>query len=700
MRRILITLACAVLITSSVFAIDVVVDPVSGTNGSNPTDTIVDAIAQINAGADESNSVTLLENGVHVIPASTVSTINNYKSINFSSEVGADYAVIRLSTGGQYNWTINQDAATTGSVTFKNIGIIPQAGQTYGNNSNDGLRINNGTVIFADCVLTNNNGSDGLGSINGDAAYTGTDCVGDDWVQAVDCALTFSNCTITGCNDDAILINNAGAGEPLGLVLEKGTFVGNNGGAGVQVYGANVALVLDGSEGRVLIANCGQRPSTTDTGIKFFWDTGCSLTMNKADVIGCTNAAIYDFEGVPEIDITDSRIALGNSGSATPGGNFVINDTSNDSPYVQTINITRSTLHDCLGADPEGLGIRFVNDSANDPQPTYNITDSIISGAGDTFVMLGNAPTAVNRTGGAIVTAGPDAIVAPGDLGTTTGAVVADPAYVTQTYATGRHMNNGEFLLPSAAAYLTAAPDGGILKGGSPATGNDIQTYHREVAATEGGLQVAPDGADLLNGNVCSIISGGWHPANTNPADQEPAFTDGAGLAGLAGLLNDFPGAATPAISVVWDLGGPTDIGEIRVFSGNAGADGRIFHNYDAYVTYDSTPTTVSLWTPMVFQVTPTDIPGDNNASDQASLSVIQSNGSSHLAYGATGLRMDFYSVSNTAKAFWDPYDPSDVKHDIDGQVPTIESPLITEVDVYGVKTYTPPSSVSDWNLF
>ena len=36
----------------------------------------------------------------------------------------------------------------------------------------------------------------------------------------------------------------------------------------------------------------------------------------------------------------------------------------------------------------------------------------------------------------------------------------------------------------------------------------------------------------------------GWHPANTNPADQLSAFTDGAGMlsSGLTGLLNDnFP---------------------------------------------------------------------------------------------------------------------------------------------------------------
>lgn len=30
-----------------------------------------------------------------------------------------------------------------------------------------------------------------------------------------------------------------------------------------------------------------------------------------------------------------------------------------------------------------------------------------------------------------------------------------------------------------------------------------------------------------------------WHPANTNPADQEAAFTDGQGLGGLTWLLND-----------------------------------------------------------------------------------------------------------------------------------------------------------------
>ena len=70
----------------------------------------------------------------------------------------------------------------------------------------------------------------------------------------------------------------------------------------------------------------------------------------------------------------------------------------------------------------------------------------------------------------------------------------------------------------------------------------------------------------------------GWHPANGNPADHLPAFTDGAGLlgSGLTGLLNDFPAPGIPAKTVQYSFPA-TDIARLQVLTGNAGADGRIF---------------------------------------------------------------------------------------------------------------------------
>src|SRR5690606_39636277 len=96
-------------------------------------------------------------------------------------------------------------------------------------------------------------------------------------------------------------------------------------------------------------------------------------------------------------------------------------------------------------------------------------------------------------------------------------------------------------------------------------------------------------------------IIGGFHDTNTLPADQEAAFTDGAGLTAIAGLLRDFPGENTPAWSGFWDLGNVSaDLTEIRVFSGNPGKDGRVWHHYDVYTTTDPAPAGGSTWTPQI----------------------------------------------------------------------------------------------------
>lgn len=682
---------------SAAFALNLTVDAVSGTASGNPTNSIIDAIAQINAGSDVDNNVTLNENAPHIIPATTVSTIGAGKNIYFAGEPGPDYAIVRLSSGGGYNWTVTQDASHGTSITFTNVGFIPQSGQSYANNGNDGFRFNNGQVIFTDCVFTFNNGSDGLGSIEGDAPYAAANNVGDDWVYSANAELIFHGCSLSGCYDDAILIGAGSRTGPIQLRLDEGTFVGNIGGAGIQVYDANSAVTLDGTDGRVLIANCGMRAGAPDTGVKFFWDAGCSFTMNKADILGCTNASFYDFEGIPSIDITDSRIALGNSGSATPAANFIISDGSNDSAYPQIINITRSTFHDCLGNAPDDKGIWFINSSANDPQPTWNISESILSGAGDTFLMVGNAPSTVTTSQIAVVQNGTHAVGAPGDLGTAGTVETNDPAYLSTTYVTGRGQLNGAYLLPTTASYKTAA-GGEFLKGGAPGVEN-VTFTHQQIAPLPSGLQVTPASDDLINGIVATLISGGFHPANSVPADHEPAFTDGAGLGALTGLLNDFPGEGTPAWSGFWPLASPSDIAEIRVFSGNNGGDGRIYHNYDAYVTFDATPAAGSTWIPLAKSVTPANFGVANTAGDDASLSVIQNDPLNKLAYGVTGLRIDFYAVSNTALRFQDQWNAGNA-NDADTFVAAFESPLIYEVDVYGTEVFGPPTNVSDWSLF
>lgn len=208
-------------------------------------------------------------------------------------------------------------------------------------------------------------------------------------------------------------------------------------------------------------------------------------------------------------------------------------------------------------------------------------------------------------------------------------------------------------------------------------------------------LSIQPDGADLLNGNVASRISGGFHSANTDPADHEPAFTDGVPLGALTGLLADFPGQNVPAWDGFWilDSGNPVDLREIRVFSGNEGRDGRVYHHYDAWVTSDPAPSAASSWTLLAAEIVPAPFGTSNAAGDtEATLTRLTNPDGGNLASGATGLRLAFYAVSRNDGVLHDDWDAC-TGEDRDGAGAAFQSPLIYEVDAY-VGDGTQPSSL------
>lgn len=462
-RKILSIMVVLIIIASASYPLSITVAPSSGTPGGNPTTTIADAITQINAGADADNTIVLRNTeGAHVLPAMTTWTFNAGKNCTFNAEAGQPVIVLTWTTG-RYMLTIN--AGATETLTFNNIGFVPQTGLTYAGNVADGFNAATGNYVFTNCVFSFNDGANGVGSQEGDTAFTGTNCVGDDWIQFNGPGnASFHNCTVTGCQDDAILIGNtASTGQT--LLLDQGTCIANVGGAGIQVFDKYVTVTMDGAAGRVLIANTGQRSGADDVGVKFFWDAGCQFNMTLADIITTTNAGFYDFEGVPTINITDSRIAFCNSRNATPGGIFCVWDSSADSAYSQAINLTRVTFHDCQGTAPENR-IFYYEDGAAQPQPTYTIRDSIFSGAGNTFDMLNAGTVAVNQSHCAVVTAGAYAVGAVGDMGA--GSVSADPNYKSLTYTIGRGQANPDFLYPQATEYQTAASWEGVLRGGAP----------------------------------------------------------------------------------------------------------------------------------------------------------------------------------------------------------------------------------------
>ncbi len=215
----------------------------------------------------------------------------------------------------------------------------------------------------------------------------------------------------------------------------------------------------------------------------------------------------------------------------------------------------------------------------------------------------------------------------------------------------------------------------------TPASGLQIS---RGTVDALGDLPYQPSDSDGLHGNVATRLTGGFYQAVVNDSDREPALTDGASLGPMTGLLQDFPGVGQPAWSGYWTLanGSPVDLSELRVLSGNLGREGRIFHHYDAYTTGDPSPGSASAWELIGSEITSATFGTRNSTNLTASWTRVTGEGGGPIAQGVTGLRLDFYAVSNTDSLFVDDWDAGS-PGDTDGQPAAIESPLIFEIDAW-----------------
>ena len=214
------------------------------------------------------------------------------------------------------------------------------------------------------------------------------------------------------------------------------------------------------------------------------------------------------------------------------------------------------------------------------------------------------------------------------------------------------------------------------------------------VTVTQGeetDLAATYSSTDLIQGLIPTELPGdrGWHSVNTDPLDQLPAFTDGEGLraTGLTGLLNDYPGAGLPAKLVLYALPAPSDIDEIRVFTGNSGRDGRVFHTYTVRFSSDWAQTFTE---PVYVQSHPSGTL--NNAANNLWRVVLSqlTNTSGRLAREVTHIEFDFYAVDNTQGQMRDPFDGiNPFTGTDDGLSVPVASPLVWEIDVLG--TDSPP---------
>ncbi|MBK9121390.1 MAG: PEP-CTERM sorting domain-containing protein [Phycisphaerales bacterium] len=212
-------------------------------------------------------------------------------------------------------------------------------------------------------------------------------------------------------------------------------------------------------------------------------------------------------------------------------------------------------------------------------------------------------------------------------------------------------------------------------------------THSTQHSTAVNGLDAQIAANDIIAGMIGTELPGdlGWHPANSNPADQLPALTDGAGLlgSGLTGLLNDFPGVGTPAKLIRYDFAA-ADLAEIRILSGNAGRDGRVFST--TVIRYSNNDG--QSWDLLgYFQSDPSGTLNSGGGNNWAStLVTIYDDASPTLLAGATNLIFELYAVDNTGGQMRDPFDGVNPFTGVDdGLTAAFVSPLIWEIDVVEV---------------
>jgi hypothetical protein len=210
------------------------------------------------------------------------------------------------------------------------------------------------------------------------------------------------------------------------------------------------------------------------------------------------------------------------------------------------------------------------------------------------------------------------------------------------------------------------------------------------ATTTHGAVSTSLDGSiatgDLIAGLIGTELPplNGWHGANTNPADQLPAFTDGAGIlgSGLTGLLNDFPGAGVAAKTVRYDLGAAANIGEIQILTGNNGRDGRIFSTTVVRTSTDGSNFSLLGY----FQSDPSGTINTGPNALGSTLVEITESGGGALATGVTSIIFELYAVDNTGGQMRDPFDGvNPFTSADDGLNAPIASPLVFELDVIAI---------------
>ncbi|MBI4578639.1 MAG: hypothetical protein HY718_03000 [Planctomycetes bacterium] len=226
-----------------------------------------------------------------------------------------------------------------------------------------------------------------------------------------------------------------------------------------------------------------------------------------------------------------------------------------------------------------------------------------------------------------------------------------------------------------------------------------------------------------LDSNLNAGISG-FHGASGPAATAKLKLVDGLPGAKVDSVLADF---AYPAAVFQFDLPQASDIGEIRVFAANTDHDGRVFQDYDVFVSTDANPDTKErVFTPLISEVItsirvcagPTGgdgfAPNGNDGTIEATVTRVFDDANTTLATGITSVRFVFWPVSNTARGYEDrwlginpiPPDPNSCNsqpedvdpEDFDGQKRAFESSVIKEIDILAAPRTVAIENCNDTN--
>lgn len=247
-------------------------------------------------------------------------------------------------------------------------------------------------------------------------------------------------------------------------------------------------------------------------------------------------------------------------------------------------------------------------------------------------------------------------------------------------FAQANLATDAEFAADVAGLSVSVASND--LLAGLPATmeSGDVDLDH-DVYAYE------VEAADCLDVRWDLPVTTFWDGyADPSPAAHVADLTDGSGATGV--ILNDFAWAAAV---LRYDLPVPTDLHSVQVCAANAAADGRVFQNYDVYVSRDAGLS----YEPVALGVM-AGTPGmTNSGAYGASRTEVAAPLTHTLAEDVTNLRFVFYCTSNGG-TFLDAWQgsgresatyrtncPSVDPQDLDGLRRAFVAPIIVEIDAF-----------------